>query len=118
MDEERMKRDSERETRRQVMLDVEEGMKSSYWKILEKQIKVWIAHEKKMIEFYDSSQIDPDMDRKALWERNRSVERKNSLERILMINSIILQSNKNQIDRLIESVKEKFQYVKTFVGRK
>lgn len=95
-----------------MMLDVEEGSKTIYWQHLERKIKTWIHAEEKFINSFTRLKTDNDVT-----DLNMAHERLAVLKQFLRINKTILEENKNFIDSMVSTVKEAFQYVKTFVGK-
>ena len=104
------KQDREIEERKQIMLDVSEGMKTVYWKHLEAKLKAWVSAEQKYIaSFRQVTQENMD-------KYNEASIRLELLNQILKINESILKDQKNYLERTVNWVKEIFTYKKTFVG--
>ena len=114
MNEEEIKRNSDIETRKQIMLDVEEGKKTLYWKHIERKIKTWIYAEEKYLESFKKVGINE----KNMSLYNTALERLALMKQFFQINDLIIRENMTWIERMVEPVKDTFQYIKTFVGIK
>ena len=112
MDEQQLRREQEVENRKQMMLDVQDGSQTVYWQHLEWKIKSWIKAEEKYINTFTRLKDSEDMA-----DLNMAHERLAVLKQFLRINQTILEENKNFINSMVATVKEAFQYVKTFVGK-
>jgi len=105
-------KDREVEERKQIMLDVSEGMKSVYWKHLSNKVKSWILVEQKLIDSFD--QVTPE-NQNAF---NEAKIRIRLLNNFLKINEMILKDQHTWLDRMVRPINKAFHYVKTFVGNK
>ena len=113
MTEDQRKFELDVEGKKQLMLDVAEGMKTLYWKHLENKIKAWIRSEEKIQKGMLASKLDAE----KFTELNVIAERLIVMNHFLRINEIILKENQSFLERVIRPVADKIvHYVRTFVG--
>ena len=112
MTEDQRKSESELENRKQVMLDVAEGMGTPYWRHLKSKVEAWIRVEEKAQRSILASKLDAD----KIGELNVISERLIIMRHFLNINEMILKENQTFLERVIRPLTDKIvHYVKTFV---
>lgn len=89
--------DAQFEEAKQNALDVEDGSKSKYWKILERKISGWLRSEQKHLEIMNFKLLrNPE----EIEERNDVVKRVALLKQFLSINQTIIDEQLTVVDSL------------------
>lgn len=113
MDEEREQLEQRLEESRQKALDVEEGIKSRYWKHLENKILGWLRGEEKHLELLNVRLIRLPED---VEERNDVVKRITLLKQFLSINQTLIDESLHVIDALKAPLPDNYRRASNFVG--
>jgi hypothetical protein len=115
MDEEREGIERRLEESRQCALDVEEGAKSRYWRLLERKIVGWLRGEEKHLELLNVRLIREAAD---VEERNDVVKRIALLKQFLEINQTLINESLHVMTALKTPLPDNFRRAGNFVGQK
>lgn len=103
------------EESKRIALDIEDGMKSRYWKHIEIKIKGWFEAETKHLELLNMRLIRLPED---VEERNDVVKRIGLLKQFLKINETIRAEQLGIIDVMRLDVPKEFERKPSFVGQR
>lgn len=101
------------EIARHIAQEIEDGMKTEYWKLIEKKVKGWIRGEQKHLDLLNSRILNTKED---IDERNDSVKKLSMLKQFLNINETMIGENLNIISSLKPEVENSYKRVNSFVG--
>lgn len=113
MDEERDELGQRIEEARQTALDIEDGVRSRYWKHIERKIYGWLKGEQKQLELLNARLIRTQED---VEERNDVVKRIALLKQFLGINQTIIDENLHVVGTLNIPLPDNFRHNTNFVG--
>jgi len=114
MDQEKELLAQQLEEARQTALDIEEGMRSRYWKHLRGKIEGWLAVEKKHLEICNARLIRTLED---LEDRNDTVKRIALLGQFLSINEIVRDEHLGIISSTVNPEIERYRKQPSFLNK-